>query len=136
MRKVKSFIFTLFILGMVPSFAWAIEGFSGAMWGIGIYDTLEPNTKTLGFIRQGIDWVYVYDTKISTYTQFRYRFEREESTFFDAYGPSLGISGKNGPFRFGLEYLWERFPKRDKNNNEARLFIEYYIGWDLKNLIK
>lgn len=118
-----------------PAASWAIEGFSGSLWGIGVYEALEQNPRALGQLRQGIDWFRIYDAKFTTYAQFRYRFEDEESEFFDAYGPSLGLHLKRGPFRLGWEYEWERFPGRNRSETNSQFFLEWWYGWDLKKLI-
>ena len=135
MRSIIGLIATLVICA-APVASWAIEGFSGSMWGIGIYETTEDNPKTLGSIRQGIDWFKVYDTEFSTYGKFRYRFEDKEAEFFDAYGPALGVSLKRGNIRLGLEHRWERQPRRDKSTSSSDLYLEWYFGWDLKDLKK
>ncbi|HEY5649413.1 MAG TPA: hypothetical protein VIU33_07935 [Nitrospiria bacterium] len=132
-------VIAIFVLLSTPAGAWAIEGFSGSFWGIGIYETQEENRQTLGSIRQGIDWFKVYDLKVSTYAKFRYRFEDEDGgEFFNAFGPALGASiGAHG-VRLGVEYQKERFPNRDGGitKRDTDIYLEWYFGWDLKNLKK
>jgi len=135
MKTIRLLMTTLFVLG-THSPLWAIEGFSGSFWGIAIYESLEQNPITLGSVRQGVDWLKFYDLKFSTYAQFRYRFEQEEAEFFDAYGPSLGVSITGFGLRLGWEYEWERYLKQDETKNKSRTFLEWYYSWDLKKLIK
>ena len=133
--RIVALLVVLLALGS-PSLSWAIEGFSGSYWGIGIYDSLEENPKTLGSIRQGIDWFRVYDTEFSTYAKFRYRFQRVEAEFNDAYGPALGFFFKRGPFRLGWEYVWERQPGKNETDTKANVYLDWYFAWDIKDLIK
>ena len=119
---------------LTPADAIAIEGFSGSFWGIGIYDNLEQNPKTLGSLRQGVDWIKINGADLSTYGKFSYRFEDENSEFFNAYGPGLGISLKRGPYRVGWEYVWERRSGEDKTVLKSQFFLEWYFAWDLNRL--
>lgn len=116
-----------------PSTARAIEGLPGSIWGTAIYDITEDNPKTLGQIRQGVDWFKLYGLNVSTYAEFAYRFEREEAEFFDAYGPALGVALRRGSLRVGWEYEWEHFPKLEQTQGASQIFAEWWYGWDLKN---
>jgi hypothetical protein len=132
---MKTVLFMIALwMSCLPLAAWAIEGYSGSMWGTVIYDATDTNPKTLGSIRQGIDWVKLYDLKLSTYAQFRYRFEQEEAEFFNAYGPSLGAAISRGSLRVGWEHQWERFSGLNKLENSSLFYVEWWFGWDLKNL--
>lgn len=130
--KIVTFLVLFWVVGS-PGLSWAIEGYSGSYWGIVRYDALEENPKALGSIRQGIDWFRIYDTEFSTYAKFRYRFERVEAEFNDAYGPALGFFFKRGPFRLGWEYVWERLPGRDMTDTKSAVYLDWYFAWDLKD---
>jgi hypothetical protein len=129
---------TLLLIGMLalPSPAWAIEGLSGSTWGMFLYEMRSggpSGVSALGWIRLGIDWRKRDDYTLSTFAQIDWRFQsnREGNEFFNAFGPTVGLSIEKKPFRFGLGYKWERYPERDFTDNRAIAFIEWYHGWDL-----
>ncbi|MEK6683265.1 MAG: hypothetical protein AABY46_01245 [Nitrospirota bacterium] len=133
MKDFRIWIIVLFLVG-IPLPSWAIEGFSGSIWGTAIYETTDSNPKTLGSIRQGVDWFKRYDLTFSTYGQLRYRFERNEAQFFNAYGPSVGMAVRHGSLRLGWEHQWDRLTGPDKTNKTSQIFFDWWYGWDLKNL--
>ena len=135
--KTAMQVIVVSVLLAIPVGSQAIEGLSGSFWGIGVYETQEENYQTLGSIRQGIDWFKVYKLKFSTYAKFRYRFEVDEGAeFFNSYGPAFGASVSRSGVRLGVEYQKERNPNLGETKRDTDIYLEWYFGWDLKNLKK
>ncbi len=134
MKRLKYLFIALILL--IPQSSFAFEGLSGSIWGSLRYDALQQNQKALGFIRQGIDWLYFYDARVSTYGEFRYRYAELDSQFFNAYAPVLGLSLKKDPFIMGWEYSWETLPDSDQNVQRSEFYIEWYSDWDLKPMLR
>lgn len=134
MKRFK-YVVIVFML-LMPQFSFAFEGLSGSMWGSLRYDALQQNQKALGFVRQGIDWFYFHDARVSTYGEFRYRYAELDSQFFNAYAPVLGLSLKKDPFLMGWEYSWETLTDTDGHVQRSEFYIEWYTNWDLKPLLR
>ncbi len=134
--KYFKVVFVVLMLLLIPQASFAFEGLSGSTWGNLRYDTLRQNPKALGYIRQGVDWFYFRDIKISSYAEFRYRYADLESEFFNAYAPIAGLSFKKDPFRLGWEYSWETLADSGETEKRSEFYIEWYSDWDLKPMLR
>ena len=141
MRKeqgMKLWIFcsvVLFVISMGGN-AGAIEGFSGSTWGTVFHEAAEDETFALGNISQGIDWLSYKGFRLTTFAQFRYRFQSPRGETFNAYGPSLGISVEKWGLELGTEYIWQYRDTTQSIEDGPRIFLEWYYGWDLKKLVR
>lgn len=116
--------------------AHAIEGFSGSTWGTVFHEAAEDETFIMSNINQGIDWLNYKGFNLRTFAQFRYRYLTPDGEFFNAYGPSLGISLRKWGMELGAEYLWQYRDDTQGIEEGPRVFLEWYYGWDLKKVFE
>ena len=64
--------------------------------------------------------------------EFRYRLRGGNKTFYNAYGPALGLELRKWSFHLGMDYYWQRFPELDESSNRLRYYLSWYYDWDLK----
>lgn len=117
--------------------AHAIEGLTGSTWGTVIHNFNDDRFQTLGNLSQGIDWFERSGYRLNTYSALRWRYQAHEGTFFNAWGPALGIAVKKSGVRLGAEYYWE--VKQDPGRNHdgrALIFADWYYDWDLLKVFK
>ena len=134
--KVWVCLAVLFYMVGLGTISYAIEGFSGSTWGRVYHDISGDETFTIGNITQGIDWLDYKGLRLTTFSEFRYRFLTPDGKSFDAYGPSLGISVKKWGVELGAEYLWSYRRDTKGIEEQPRVFIEWYHGWDLEKLFR
>jgi hypothetical protein len=116
--------------------AHAIEGYSGSTWGTVYHEAAVNETFSLMNIYQGIDWLNYKGYRLNTFVQFRYRYLTPEGEFFNAYGPSLGISVKKWGVELGTEYIWQVRDDTPGIVDGPRVYLEWYYGWDLKKVFR
>jgi hypothetical protein len=119
------------VLWATPAFA--IEGLTGSTWGTVIQNFNDDRFQTLGYLNQGIDWFEKEGYRLNTYGALRWRFQSNQGSYFNAWGPALGVSVKKSFFRFGAEYYWE-WSESDNHNGRALIYGDWYYDWDLMKL--
>jgi len=125
-----------FVVGTVlfwTGSAGAIEGLTGSSWGTVIQNFNGDRFQTLGYLSQGIDWFEKEGYRLNTYGALRWRYQSNEGTYFNAYGPALGVSVRKSFFRFGAEYYWE-MDEAANHNGRALIYADWYYDWDLLKL--
>lgn len=111
-----------------------IQALSGYTYGRITHD-LDNMTGTgiSGAANQGIDWLTLPgDITLNTYAEYRFSFRTEDNFWYNSHGPALGIELQRPPFKFGMDYFWENYTKRNITNNLWRLYFTWYYNWDLK----
>ena len=135
MRLGLCWAMVLFVIS-IGGIAHAIEGFSGSTWGTVFHEAAEDETFILSNINQGIDWFNYKGLRLVTFAQFRYRYLTPGGEFFNAYGPSLGISVRKWGVELGTEYIWQYRDDSQGIVEGPRVFLEWYYGWDLKKVFQ
>jgi hypothetical protein len=136
-------IFCLFVFFLaVSGNAFAIEGFPGSSWGELRYENsvrgdAETNLILRGWVKQGVGWTHWKDTYLSTYLAVRFEWDTEQFDWNHSIGPAVGIALdsyniKDLYLTLGAEYIWERFPKTERTEQKAIIYINWYGFWDLK----
>ena len=127
-------ILVFILLLSLPGRALSIEGLPGSTWGTLThdFDSLE-GAGIQGYVNQGIDWTTLPGgITLNTFAEFRYRVRTENTDFYNAYGPALGIEFKKSIFKLGADYYWERFPDLDETDAKFQIYLTWYYDWDLK----
>jgi len=127
-RWVKLLVLGAIMLWAAP--AHAIVGLTGSTWGTVIDNFNGDRFQTLGYLYQGVDWYEKEGYRLNTYGAMRWRLQSNDGTYFNAYGPALGVSVKKSFFRFGAEYYWE-YSQSDNHNGRALIYGDWYYDWDL-----
>jgi len=116
-----------------PAGAFDIEGLPGSTWGQLTYEgesLTGPGAQ--GYLNQGIDWITVPGgITVNTFAEFRYRGRSKNKTFYNAYGPALGLELQRSPLKLGVDYYWERFPELSESSNRVQYYLGWYYEWDL-----
>lgn len=128
-------VVALTLLGSLsPARGFEPQGLPGSTWGQATYEAeglTGPGIQ--GWVNQGIDWVTLPgDLILNTFGEFRYRSRSRNKTFFNAYGPAVGIEVRRSPFKLGADYYWERFPELGESSNRLQYYLSWYYEWDLK----
>ena len=131
-------ILVFILILSLPVRALSIEGFSGSTWDTATHDFDSLVGSGLqGYVNQGIDWTTLPGgIGLNTFAEFRYRIRSENTDFYNAYGPALGIEFRKSPFKLGVDYYWERFPGLDETDAKFQVYLTVYYDWDLKRLNK
>lgn len=141
-RTIATIMLSIILLSSLAGRSSAFVGFRGATWGELRYqiprDEGEENLLLDGWIRQGIDLAKWGNTTLNTYATIRYRWDTENTDWYNSLGPGVGIAfetftAKGLVGSIGAEYIWERFYEIDKNDEKVVVFINWYGWWDLKN---
>ena len=94
-------------------------------------------TSTLGYVGQGVDWFKIPgDITFRTQLQYYWRFRTQNRDYYNSHGPLLGIELERGPFNAGAAYAVERFTSLGQNTQGFRLYFNWFLDWDLKNLAR
>ena len=124
------FLFSAFYPGGAAAYSPA--GYPGAVWG-GI--SRGPGTEgsgTQGWARQGVRWAsFGGKLNLDTYAAYNWRVRTENKTYYNTYGPSLIAELGAGPFSFGAEYGWLRYPEQSANIKYFSLFAGWYDTRDI-----
>lgn len=117
-----------------PRNAVAIDALPGSTWGTVSQDAENlEGPGAIGYLNQGIDWTTLPGGLVfNTFAELRYRFRGENKTFYNAYGPALGLELRKGSLHLGMDYYWQRFPELDESSNRLRYYLSWYYDWDLK----
>lgn len=114
----------------------AAPALPGSVWAQATYDMSGINgSGAMAFVNQGIDWMTLPGgVVLNTFAEYRYRARTENRTYYDAEGPAVGIEFRKSPFRFGVDYYWEKAPMLHVNSNKFQYYVSWYYDWDLKKL--
>ena len=134
MKKKSGWFFVVFLIGMfIPDVSMGIEGLSGSSWGELTYESGDSlsGPSAQGYLKQGIDWITIHHYQLDTFAALHYRFRTDNSDYYNAFGPALGVELKKGPVNIGVQYYWERFTELHRSNNQLQVFVNWWYGWDL-----
>jgi hypothetical protein len=141
-RSIPAFTLSALFLIFLTGAASAVVGLRGSTWGELRYqiprEGVENNLMLDGWIRQGIDLAKWGNTTLNTYATLRYRWDTEQTDWYNSLGPGFGIALETFTARglvgsVGAEYLWERFYEAGINDEKLLLYIGWYGWWDLKS---
>ena len=115
-----------------------MAGFPGSAWFDLSYDINGlTGSSAMGFVNQGIDWMTLPGgITFNTYAEYRYRGRTKQNQYYNAEGLVIGLEFKKTPFRLGMDYYWERFPKLGERSPSLEYYLTWYIDWDLKQVNK
>ncbi len=124
----------VFALAVSPENAVAVEGLPGSTWGSVSQDADNiEGPGAIGYLNQGVDWTTLPGGVVfNTFAEFRYRIRGGNKTYYNAYGPALGLELRKWSFHLGMDYYWQRFPELDESSNRLRYYLSWYYDWDLK----
>jgi len=135
MKKKGRWFFVVFLLigTLIPDVSMGIEGLSGSSWGELTYESGDSlsGPSAQGYIKQGVDWITIHHYQLDTFAALHYRFRTDNSDYYNAFGPALGMELKKGPVNIGVQYYWERFTELHRSNNQLQVFVRWWYGWDL-----
>ncbi len=111
-----------------------VLGFPTTTWGHASqeFNNLE-GTGTQGWISQGINWIRLPQNIIlTTQATYHWRVRTKNQEFYNSHGPGLGVELGRNPLKFGVGYRWQRFPERKRTTGAWRIYLTWYLDWDLK----
>ena len=128
------FLGILVLILTAPASSYGEVGYSGASWGEVRHEggDGESNTLLYGWVDQGIDWVELGGMKLSTYAILRYSLDTEGLDWNNSLAPGVGVAVRRGAVKAGAEVFQERFLESDRTENKAVLYMNWWVGWDLK----
>jgi hypothetical protein len=124
----------LAVVMATPGLSSAQIGFSGASWGELRHEGGEGEVNTLlyGWIDQGVDWMEIGKFKLNTYGILRYSFDTEGLNWNNSLAPGVGIAVRRGALKIGAEAFQEHSTQSNRTENKAVLYMNWWVGWDLK----
>ena len=112
-----------------PALAYSPLGYPGSTYGdlTRNFNGVE-GSGTQGWLRQGVTWLRPKGVDLNTYAEYSWRMRTKNQHYYTAYGPGLMLALEKGPFSFGVEYNWLRYPIASTTSNYASLFgLWYYL---------
>jgi len=109
-----------------------VKDLPGYTWGIltHTFDRLE-GTGSQGFVDQGVTWfILPHNVAVNTFLEYRWRMREFNITYYNVYGPAIGLEFRRSPFRAGVEYYWESI-ETGPINKKLDFFFSWYYSWDL-----
>ncbi|MFQ5579903.1 MAG: hypothetical protein ACE5FZ_04765 [Nitrospiria bacterium] len=126
-------ILAILIVSIAEVHALEFNSLPGSTWGRFSHDEDRlVGTGSMGFLNQGVDWTTLPGgVVVNTFVEFRWRVRDQNNRFYNAYSHALGLEFRKPPFRFGVNYLWERFPEITESSNKLQYFTTWFYSWDL-----
>ncbi|MBI4349251.1 MAG: hypothetical protein HY553_20605 [Elusimicrobia bacterium] len=87
---------------------------------------------TMGWVRQGVDWFTVFGWTCGTYGMYNWRLRTQNQLYYNAIGPSAGVSLARGGLEIGIEHLWQRHTELRRSDKTFNLYLSWFYGWELK----
>ncbi len=114
----------------IPVVAAPFSGWARVMHDFGNFEGL----GTMGYLSQAVEW-FTLPAEVVFRTQALYfwRFRTLNKEFFDVHGPALGVELARGSLNLGAMYGWDRFPSLGRSTENFRVYLNWFLQWDLKN---
>lgn len=86
-----------------------------------------------GVVNQGIDWFTLPgNLTFNTYGEFRFNYRTVNGTFYNAYGPAVGMELQRKPLKIGMDFYLENDPDLHQTVQKATIYLRWYFDWNLK----
>lgn len=118
---------------LIPRTEKSYDGLTWATYGRVEYDLADRYGMSISsFVNGGIDWFDVAGkTPLNTYVEIRLHAREKESGYFNSWGPVIGVEGRRGDLRIGIEHAWLYWTERSVRENTAGIYLRWYYDWDL-----
>jgi len=114
----------------IPVVGAPLSGWARVMHDFGNFEGL----GTMGYLSQAIEWFTLPDNVVfRTQALYYWRFRTLNEEYFDVHGPALGVEFARGSLNAGATHGWERFPSLGRSTQNFRVYLNWFLQWDLKN---
>lgn len=128
MKRSLLAAFAALSLACAPASAFGPEGYPGSLWLTGFRDLNGfEGWGTQGSLTQGVQWLTLPgDITVETYGRYFWRLRNKNQTYFDAYGPSVGVEFSKAFIDVGAEFGWTRFGELGENSEDFNIYLSWY----------
>jgi hypothetical protein len=103
-------------------------------WGKLTYDLHGvEGSGSQGWVKQALDlFLLGRGWKVNTFASYNWRLRSRNKKYYDAIGPSVGLSCFSRRLNAELEYSWQRFPELHRSTKHLNFSLNWYYNWNLK----